>query len=108
MSAQTRALLIGMFGPALQAVGLLWVLLNALVNQPHLTFRYVIFEPAFLVIAVGILLSAVCIPLALQVAVASPEEVELELFETRPAEAPGQSPAQAPADAPGRTWGPAK
>ncbi len=99
MPTQARALLIGLFGPALQALGLLWVLVNVAIDTGHeLTFRYVIFDPGHLMIAVGILVSAVCIPVAYQVAVAA--DVELELFEPEHA---GQSP-DVPADIPGRTW----
>jgi hypothetical protein len=89
-----RALIIASFGPALQAVGLLWALVNALVAEPRFTFRYVVFDPAHLVILVGVLLSVVCIPIALEVAAASPEEVELELFEPDPARRTADEPAE--------------
>ena len=101
MSTQTRALLIGLFGPAVQALGLLWVLLNAAIDSGReLTLRYIIFDPAHLVILAGILVSVVCIPVAIQVALAAPEEVELELFEPEQA----QRPSDVPANVPGRTW----
>src|SRR3972149_5305705 len=82
MSTRARAIAIGMFGPFVQGAGLLWVLANALLDSGRgLSFRYVSFDPAHLVIFVGILLSVVCLPIALEVAAAAPEDVELELFE---------------------------
>lgn len=46
MSTQTRALLIAMLGPALSALGAVWVLANVLIDSGReLTFRYVIFDP---------------------------------------------------------------
>lgn len=101
MSSQMRALLIGLSGPALQALGLLWVVANVTIDTGReLTFRYVIFDAGHLVIAVGILVSIVCVPVAFQVAVAAPDDVELELFESELA----QQPRDVPADAPGPTW----
>ena len=82
MSTRARAIAIGMFGPFVQGVGLLWVLANALLDSGRgLTIRYVVFEPAYEVLFVGMLLSIVCLPIALEVAAAAPEDVELELFE---------------------------
>ena len=82
MTTRARAIAIGMFGPIVQAVGLLWVLANALLDSGRgLSLRYVSFDPAHLVLFVGILLSVVCLPVALEVAAAAPEDVELELFE---------------------------
>ena len=82
MSTRARAITIGMFGPLVQGVGLLWVLANTLFDAGRgLSLRYVSFDPAHLVLFVGILLSFVCLPIALEVAAAAPEDVELELFE---------------------------
>lgn len=81
MSTHARALLIGMFGPALQAVGLVWDLLAHAVFAQHggdqFTLRHILIDPAHLIIVVGLLLSVICIPLALQVAGASPQELEI-------------------------------
>lgn len=101
MPARTRAMLIGMVGPALQGVGLAWMLLKALVDsgRAELTFRYVIFDPAHLMVFVGIAVSVVCLPVAIQVARAAPEELELELFEREQAQQQDVA-----ADIPGRTW----
>ena len=81
MSTRARAIAIGMFGPFLQGVGLLWVLANALLDTGRGLSLRVIFDPAHLVVFVGMLLSVVCLPIVLEVAAAAPEEVELELFE---------------------------
>lgn len=102
MSPHLRSLLIGMFGPALQAVGLLWVLLNAVIGSGReLTLRYLIFEPAHLVILVGILVSVVSIPVAIQVALAAPEEMEIPTFEPALEGEPTDVPAD---DTPPGTW----
>jgi hypothetical protein len=80
MSLQLRALLIGMFGPALQAAGVSWDLLEhgvlARGEIGQLTFEHIISGPAHLMMAVGFAISVVCIPLAIQVATASPDEVD--------------------------------
>jgi hypothetical protein len=80
VSAQVRALLIGMIGPALQATGVAWDLLEhgvlARDQIGQLTFEHVIGGPAHLMMAVGFAVSLICIPLALQVAIARQEELE--------------------------------
>ena len=105
MSPHTRALLIALAGPALSAAGVLWVIASVVLDTGReLTLRYVLFDPGHLVIAVGIAVSAICIPLAFEVAAAEPEE--LELFEPRPAEA-GDLPAgvaQGPQREPEAGW----
>ena len=88
-----------MLGPALSILGALWVLANVLIDTGReLTFRYVIFDPGHLVIVAGILVTIVSIPVAFQVAVAEPEEVELELPETEPAKQPSAAPAEIPGE----------
>ena len=80
MSAQLRALLIGMIGPALQAAGVAWDLLEhgvlARDQIGQLTFEHIIGGPAHLMMAVGFAVSVICIPIALQVATARQEELE--------------------------------
>ena len=101
MSTRARAIAIGMIGPLVQGAGLLWVLANTLVDSGRgLTFRYVVFEPAYLVLFVGTLLSFVCLPIALEVAAAAPEEIELELFEPEA----GREPAERRADELAGSW----
>ncbi len=101
MSAQARALLIALLGPALSILGVVWVLANVLIDTGReLTFRYVIFDPGHLTIAAGIMVSIVSIPVAFEVAAAEAEDVELDLFEPEQAE----QPSGAPAEVPGQTW----
>jgi len=101
MSTRARAIAIGMFGPFVQGVGLLWVLANALLDSGRGLSLRVIFDPAHLVVFVGMLLSLVCLPIALEVAAAAPEDVELELFEPEG----GSQPAPTLADEVGGAWG---
>lgn len=82
MSNETRAALIGLLGPAISASGLVWVVLKPVISgAPEMTFRYLIFDPGHLLIAAGILVTAICLPVALQVVTAGPEEVTLPDFE---------------------------
>ncbi len=84
-SANARALLIGMLGPALQAMGAGWDVLEhgvlARDEIGELTLRHIMLGPAHLVIFAGFLISIVCIPLAMQVVLAEPEELDIPLFE---------------------------
>ena len=99
MSTQTRALVIAMLGPALSILGALWVLANVLVDSGReLTFRYVIFDPGHLVIAAGVMISVVSIPVAFQVAAATPEELALDLFEPDATQQPSGAPSDVPAE----------
>jgi hypothetical protein len=80
MPTHLRAIVIGLLGPALQAVGVAWDLLEhgvlARSEIGHLTFEHIISGPAHLLMATGLAVSVICIPLALQVALARPDEVE--------------------------------
>ena len=88
-----------MLGPALSILGVLWVLANLLIDTGReLTFRYVIFDPGHLVIVAGILVTIVSIPVAFQVAVAEPEDVELEVPEPEQAQQPSEAPAEIPGE----------
>jgi hypothetical protein len=101
MSTRARAIIIGMLGPLVQGAGLLWVLANALLDSGRgFSLSYVSFDPAHLVVFVGMLLSVVCLPIALEVAAAAPEDVELELFEPEP----GSQPSPALTDEVGGAW----
>ena len=83
MSVKTRALSIGLAGPAIQAAGIVWTIAHLLVSHLHdpLTPRHIVFEAPFLFIVVGFLVTLVCIPVALEVAQASPEDVAIPIFE---------------------------
>jgi hypothetical protein len=50
------------------------------------------------VIAAGVMVSVVSIPVAFQVAAAAPEDLELDVFEPDPAEQPSKAPATIPAE----------
>lgn len=89
MSTKLRAVLIALLGPALSALGALWVVANVLIDTGReLTIRYVVFDPGHLFIAAGILVSLVAIPAAFEVAAAEAEEVELDLVALRGSEKP--------------------
>ena len=82
MSPLQRARILGMAGPAVQAIGIAWQTVHILtehLNEP-LTARHLAFEPAVLVIIVGFLLSLICIPTAIEVARATPAELELPVL----------------------------
>ena len=99
MSPHTRAFIIALAGPALSFLGVIWVLANVLIDTGReLTFRYVIFDPGHLVIVAGVIVSVVAIPVAFQVAAATPEDLELDLFEPEPAKQPPGAPAPIPAE----------
>ena len=80
MSPQIRALIIGMLGPVLQAVGVTWDLLEHAVfargEAEHITLTHILSGPAHLLIFTGFALSIVCIPVAIEVATARREELE--------------------------------
>jgi hypothetical protein len=83
MSVKGRALFVGLAGPAIQAIGIVWTIAHLLISHIHepLSPRHIIFDAPFLVIFVGFLVSIVCLPVALEVMQTSPEEVEIPVFE---------------------------
>ncbi len=88
MSSRARATAIGMLGPSISLIGLIWIVLDALFDPTPeaANFRYFLFDSPHLVIAVGTVVSAVCLPISIQVARAQPEELELPDFEAELAE----------------------
>lgn len=93
MSPQVRALIIGMLGLVLQAAGVAWDLLEHAIiargEAEHITLTHIVGGPAHLLIFTGFAISVICIPIALQVAIARPEELgptpdEPEAIETTP------------------------
>ncbi len=90
MSSRARAIAIGMLGPAICFVGLIWIVLDALLDPTPeaANFRYFLFDSPHLMIAVGTIVSAICLPISIQVARAQPEELELPDFEAQLAEEP--------------------
>ena len=88
MSSRARATAIGMLGPGISLAGLSWIVLGALFDPTPeaANFRYFLFDSPHLMIAVGTVVSAVCLPISIQVARAQPEEFELPDFEAELAE----------------------
>jgi hypothetical protein len=84
MRVEQRALLIGMLGPAMQAVGFVWEAVHLLTSHLHdpLDPRHLVLEAPVLLALAGFMVSIVCIPVALEVAASSPEDVEVHVFET--------------------------
>ena len=82
MSVRNRALIIGFMGPAIQATGFIWQVLHFYLYHLHDSFsvRHLLFEPGFLMVVVGFLVSLVCVPLATEVAAARPDELEIPAF----------------------------
>ncbi|HLF77470.1 MAG TPA: hypothetical protein VJB57_08255 [Dehalococcoidia bacterium] len=84
MLVTRRALIIGLMGPAIQAVGFLWQVAHFYIAHHHDSFsvRHLVFEPGLLMVIVGFLVSVVCVPLALEVTKASEAELEIPAFGT--------------------------
>jgi hypothetical protein len=82
VSNRTRAVVIGLLGPAVSVLGLLWTLADAAAGSVETAnLRYFLFDSPHLVIAMGVVLSFLCVPIAIEVARAQPEEVELPVFD---------------------------
>lgn len=80
-----------MIGPAIQLVGFSWLGLHVLLSHHDtpLSARHLVLEPPLMVIFVGLLVSLICVPVALEVTRASEEELRIPVFgESAPAEAP--------------------
>ena len=82
MSVRNRALIIGLMGPAIQATGFIWQAAHFYVYHLNdgFTVRHLLFEPGFLMVVVGFLVSLVCVPLATEVAAARPDDLEIPAF----------------------------
>lgn len=74
--------MVGMTGPAIQATGFFLEGAHVLVSHLHgsMALRHMAFEPGFLMIVVGFVVSLFCIPLALEVARAAPDELDIPVF----------------------------
>lgn len=80
MHAAPRALILGLAGPAIQLTGIVWGTVHVLLmhySEP-ITARHLATEAPLLLIIVGFLVSVVCIPAAIEVARAAPEELALK------------------------------
>ena len=86
-----RALIIGLLGPALQALGFIWTGLHLLLNHWSEAFgpRHLMYEPGVLLIVIGFAVSVICIPAAMEVANASEEDVDIPVYAPDPVEGGG-------------------
>jgi hypothetical protein len=95
MSNEVRSVLIGLIGPAVSAAGLLWVVLKPLLQDaPTMSVRYLVFDPAHLLIAAGTFISVICLPVAIEVASAAPDEVRIPDFASDQADTEAHSAAR--------------
>jgi hypothetical protein len=99
MTVEKRALLIAVIGPAIQAIGIAWEALHIALYHLHepLTARHIIFEPGVLVILVGFAVTVVCLPVALEVTRAQPDDVEIPVLGAETTTETGLAPGQASA-----------
>jgi hypothetical protein len=72
-----RARIIGAMGPGVILLGLIWAVLRLVLTDPTLSLRAIVFAPPHQMIVVGMLISIVCIPVALAVREATPAELAL-------------------------------
>lgn len=81
-----RALIIGLLGPAIQALGFLWTALHLLFAHWSDNFgpRHLVYEPGILLIVLGFSLTLICVPAALEVVRASEEDVEIPVYAPEP------------------------
>ena len=82
MPVKKRALIIGMLGPAIQTIGFVWQGAHIYFYHSNsaFTLRHLAFEPGFLMILIGFIVSFVCVPLATEVAAADESELEIPAF----------------------------
>jgi len=82
MPVKKRALIIGMLGPAIQTAGFAWQGAHIFFYHMHSAFtaRHLVFEPGFLMILIGFIVSFVCVPLATEVAAADESDLEIPAF----------------------------
>ncbi|MEX2237925.1 MAG: hypothetical protein WEB00_10360 [Dehalococcoidia bacterium] len=80
---EQRAFLLGLLGPALSLTGLVWEFGRAAFAPYSGTvgLHYLVFNGPLLLIEAGVFVSLVAIPLAIQVALARPDEVSIPVFE---------------------------
>jgi hypothetical protein len=82
MPVARRALIIGLCGPAIQVIGFVWLGVHLLFSHLHdpIDPRHLFFEGGTLMVGAGLLLSIVCIPVAIEVACAAEEDVAMKIF----------------------------
>jgi hypothetical protein len=70
----------------MQAIGLVWEALHVLIAHwsVPLSARHLMYEPGVLLIVVGFIVSLVCIPVAIEVAQANEDDLEIPVYEPEP------------------------
>jgi len=83
MAIQRRSLLIGLLGPAIQGLGLAWLAVHMFWMHWRASFtaRHLLYEPGALIAVAGLVITIICVPLAIEVGCASAEDLEIPLFE---------------------------
>lgn len=84
-------MLIAALGPAVFLLGLLWAVLRLVLGDADLSFRGIIFAPAHQMMLVGIIVAAICLPVAAGVSRATAEQLRLPGFEAKRSEGNAES-----------------
>ena len=93
LPVERRALIIGLLGPAIQALGFIWTALHLLIVHWSEPFgpRHLVYEPGVLLIVIGFAISVVCVPVAMEVVRASEEDVDIPAYAPQAVEGNGGS-----------------
>jgi hypothetical protein len=81
MSPSQRALAVALAGPGLVLLGLAWATARIALDPQEVDLHYLIFDPGHLVIAAGVIVSVISVPLAFELFQASAAEVEIPRFD---------------------------
>jgi hypothetical protein len=75
-------------GPAMQGFGLSWLGIHMLWRHwgGTLTARHLMYEPGALIAVAGLVVTFICVPLAIEVGRASEEDLDIPVFEPEPSE----------------------
>jgi hypothetical protein len=75
-------------GPAMQGLGLAWLAIHMLWMHwgGRFTARHLLYEPGALIAIAGLVVTFICVPLAIEVGRASDDDVDIPVFEPDPAE----------------------
>lgn len=94
MSTYQRAVIIGLLGPTIQVIGVIWQVSHMLMSHLHAPMdpRHLVLEGGVLIIGVGLLVTLICVPVAIEVARASEADVQLETFEADAEALPAYAP----------------
>jgi hypothetical protein len=68
----------------------LWTVLRLVLTDPSLTLRAIAFAPPHQMLVVGAVISLICLPVAIAVSKATPEELALPGFNARLHAEPGE------------------